>query len=217
MTSTCCEPSAGEHLRTLRVPGGGISGISWEGNGLRLALSVDSYVYFANVRPDYKWGYFCNTLVYAFNRPDRSEHCVMFWDTKNNDKYPKCVRSWVLMAWQGWTLATYHWQFFLFRLGTTPFYYPTRNGFARQGENYSCRGCGRRPPPGGLGAGAPGKEFEKCPPRLQIYSTIARIFSIRNVPKLPIRRKPCACYSWSQAARATVHLTKTADCGMLTG
>lgn len=43
---------------------------------------VDSFVYFANVRPDYKWGYFCNTMVYAFNRPDRTEHCVMFWDTK---------------------------------------------------------------------------------------------------------------------------------------
>mmetsp|Transcript_8336 Transcript_8336/g.17822 ORF Transcript_8336/g.17822 Transcript_8336/m.17822 type:complete len:1276 (-) Transcript_8336:992-4819(-) len=83
----------GEHLRTLRVPGNGISGISWEGNGLRLALAVDSFVYFANVRPDYRWGYFCNTLVYAFNRPDRSEHCVMFWDTKNNDKYPKYVRK----------------------------------------------------------------------------------------------------------------------------
>ena len=75
----------GEHLRTLRVPGGsggGVNGISWEGNGLRLALAVDSFVYFANVRPDYKWGFFCNTLVYAFNRPDRAEHCVMFWDTK---------------------------------------------------------------------------------------------------------------------------------------
>jgi WD repeat-containing protein 35 len=72
----------GEHLRTLRVPGNGITGLSWEGNGLRLALAVDSFVYFANVRPDYKWGFFCNTLVYAFNRPDRAEHCVMFWDTK---------------------------------------------------------------------------------------------------------------------------------------
>eukprot|EP00798_Chlamydomonas_sp_ICE-L_P009063 gene9063-16189_t len=79
----------GEHLRTLRVPGSGITGITWEGNGLRLALAVDSAVYFANVRPDYKWGFFCNTLVYAFSRPDRTEHCVMFWDTKNNDKYPK--------------------------------------------------------------------------------------------------------------------------------
>ena len=87
-TLTCqwCCGCVGEHLRTLRVPGSGISGLSWEGSGLRLALAVDSYVYFANVRPDYKWGYFCNTLVYAFNRPDRAEHCVMFWDTKNNDK-----------------------------------------------------------------------------------------------------------------------------------
>lgn len=46
-----CGTLTGEHLRTLRVPGGGISGISWEGNGLRLALAVDSYVYFANVGP----------------------------------------------------------------------------------------------------------------------------------------------------------------------
>ncbi|GAX81565.1 hypothetical protein CEUSTIGMA_g8993.t1 [Chlamydomonas eustigma] len=84
---------SGEHLRTLRVPGNGISGLSWEGNGLRLALAVESFIYFTNVRPDYKWGFFCNTLVYAFNRPDRTEHCVMFWDTKNNDKYPKYVRK----------------------------------------------------------------------------------------------------------------------------
>lgn len=83
----------GEHLRTLRVPGSGISGLGWEGNGLRLALAVESFIYFTNVRPDYKWGYFCNTLAYAFTRPDRTEHCVMFWDTKNNDKYPKYVRK----------------------------------------------------------------------------------------------------------------------------
>ena len=48
----------GQHLRTLRVPGSTISALSWEGGGLRVALAVDSYVYFANVRPDYKWGYF---------------------------------------------------------------------------------------------------------------------------------------------------------------
>ncbi len=71
----------GEHLRTLRVPGGVISALSWEGDGLRLALAVESAVFFANVRPDHKWGFFANTLVYAFTRPDRPEHCVMFWDT----------------------------------------------------------------------------------------------------------------------------------------
>ena len=34
-------------------------------------------------------------------RPDRSEHCVMFWDTKNNDKYPKYVRKLVAIQAYG--------------------------------------------------------------------------------------------------------------------
>eukprot|EP00232_Nephroselmis_pyriformis_P019088 CAMPEP_0182899530 /NCGR_PEP_ID=MMETSP0034_2-20130328/28121_1 /TAXON_ID=156128 /ORGANISM="Nephroselmis pyriformis, Strain CCMP717" /LENGTH=1198 /DNA_ID=CAMNT_0025033565 /DNA_START=181 /DNA_END=3774 /DNA_ORIENTATION=- len=82
----------GQHLRTLRVPGSGINALSWEGGGLRISLAVDSYIYFANVRPDHKWGYFENTLVYAFNKPERSEHCVMFWDTATNDRYAKYVK-----------------------------------------------------------------------------------------------------------------------------
>ena len=32
-----------------------------------------------------QWGYFSNTVVYAFNKPDRLEHCVVFWDTKNGE------------------------------------------------------------------------------------------------------------------------------------
>ena len=44
-----------------------------QGGGLRIALAVDSYIYFANIRPDYKWGYFAGTLVYAFNKLDRAE------------------------------------------------------------------------------------------------------------------------------------------------
>ena len=46
----------GQHLRSLRVPGSSISGLSWEGGGLRIALAVDSFIYFANIRPDYHWG-----------------------------------------------------------------------------------------------------------------------------------------------------------------
>jgi WD repeat-containing protein 35 len=45
----------GKHLRTLKVMGSGISSLSWEGGSLRLALAVDSFIYFANIRPDYKW------------------------------------------------------------------------------------------------------------------------------------------------------------------
>lgn len=83
----------GKHLRTLKVPGGGVTSLSWEGGGLRLALAVDSYIYFANLRPDYEWGYFANTLVYAFSKPDRAENCVAFWDTVSDERHIKYVKQ----------------------------------------------------------------------------------------------------------------------------
>ncbi|XP_077990221.1 WD repeat-containing protein 35-like isoform X1 [Glandiceps talaboti] len=83
----------GEHLRTLKVPGKQMLSCSWEGGGLRIALAVDSFIYFANIRPDYKWGYCANTVVYAFTKPDRPEHCVVFWDAKNNERYVKYVKN----------------------------------------------------------------------------------------------------------------------------
>lgn len=82
----------GEHLRTLRVPGSCISGIAWEGSGLRLALGVDSYVFFTSIRQNYLWAYFADTLVYAFSKPERQEHCVMFWGTRSNERYAKYVK-----------------------------------------------------------------------------------------------------------------------------
>ncbi|XP_075001097.1 WD repeat-containing protein 35 isoform X5 [Calonectris borealis] len=91
----------GEHLRTLKVPGKQISALSWEGSGLKIALAVDSYIYFANIRPDYKWGYCSNTVVYAYTRPDRPEYCVVFWDTKNNEKYVKYVKSLISITTYG--------------------------------------------------------------------------------------------------------------------
>ncbi|KAG8124302.1 hypothetical protein E2320_019640 [Naja naja] len=83
----------GEHLRTLKIPGKQVSALSWEGGGLKIALAVDQCIYFANIRPDYKWGYCTNTVVYAYTRPDRPEYCVVFWDIKNNEKYLKFVKS----------------------------------------------------------------------------------------------------------------------------
>ncbi|XP_062851768.1 WD repeat-containing protein 35 [Trichomycterus rosablanca] len=82
----------GEHLRTLKVPGKQMTAVSWEGGGLRIGLAVDSFIYFANIRPDYKWGYCLNTVVYAYTRPDRLEYSVVFWDTKNNEKFVKYVK-----------------------------------------------------------------------------------------------------------------------------
>lgn len=82
----------GQHLRTLRVPGTNLRSISWEGNGLRLALAVDSHIFFANIRPDYLWGYFSRTLVYAVLKPERNEHAVVFWDTQSDEKYTKYIK-----------------------------------------------------------------------------------------------------------------------------
>jgi len=83
---------SGQHLRTLRVPGLNLRSISWEGNGLRLALAVDSHIFFANIRPDYLWGYFSHTLVYAVLKKERSEHVVVFWDTQSDEKYTKYIK-----------------------------------------------------------------------------------------------------------------------------
>ena len=74
-----------QHMRTLKVPGKKLTAVSWEGGGLRIALAVDSFIYFANIRPDYKWGYCANTVVYAFIKPERLEHCVVFWETNSSE------------------------------------------------------------------------------------------------------------------------------------
>ncbi|KAL0027242.1 hypothetical protein WJX77_006308 [Trebouxia sp. C0004] len=83
---------SGQHLRTLRVPGTGIKALAWEKGGLRIALAVDSFVYFANVQPNYHWAYFAGTVVYAFSKPDRAEACVVFWDVQTHETYAKYVR-----------------------------------------------------------------------------------------------------------------------------
>ncbi|XP_076333007.1 intraflagellar transport protein Oseg4 isoform X2 [Tachypleus tridentatus] len=88
----------GKHLHSLRVPGKEITACAWEGGGLRIALAVDSFIFFANIRPDYKWCYFSNTIAYAFNQSDRTESTVVFWNTHNNEKYVKYVKHLLTMA-----------------------------------------------------------------------------------------------------------------------
>ncbi|KAF6028976.1 WDR35 [Bugula neritina] len=83
----------GEHLRTLKVPGKQLTSCAWEGGSLRIALAVDAFIYFANIRPDYKWGYFSNTVVYSFTKPDRSETTILFWDIKNDEKVMKYAKN----------------------------------------------------------------------------------------------------------------------------
>ncbi|KAJ3193848.1 WD repeat-containing protein 35 [Irineochytrium annulatum] len=84
----------GQYLRSLKVPGKKINSLSWEHGGLRIALAVDSFIYFANIRPDYKWGFFADdVIVYGFHRLDRPETTLVFWNTKTNEKYTKLLNK----------------------------------------------------------------------------------------------------------------------------
>ncbi|KAK2578200.1 hypothetical protein KPH14_011656 [Odynerus spinipes] len=71
----------GEHIRTLKIPGREVTACAWEGGSLRVALSVDSHIYFANIRPDYKWTYFSNTVVFTNEKISKDGICITFWNT----------------------------------------------------------------------------------------------------------------------------------------
>lgn len=88
----------GQLLYTLRVPGRNLYALSWEGTGLRVAMAVGPHIYFANIRRDYKWGYFCDTVVYSFKKPDRAEDCIIFWNTSTGERNAKSVRHLIAIS-----------------------------------------------------------------------------------------------------------------------
>ena len=48
------------------------------------------YIYFANIRPDYQWGYFAgDVVVAAYAPPERSGTAIVFWDLRTNEKVRK--------------------------------------------------------------------------------------------------------------------------------
>uniref|UniRef100_A0A8D8YR04 WD repeat-containing protein 35 n=1 Tax=Cacopsylla melanoneura TaxID=428564 RepID=A0A8D8YR04_9HEMI len=70
--------SKGEHIRSLKLPGTELSSCAWGPGSLRICLSIDSFIYFANIRPYYLWTYFAQTMVFSSNQG------LLFWDTNNN-------------------------------------------------------------------------------------------------------------------------------------
>uniref|UniRef100_A0A915PI34 WD repeat-containing protein 35 n=1 Tax=Setaria digitata TaxID=48799 RepID=A0A915PI34_9BILA len=99
----------GKPLRNLQIPGQAIADISWEGDGLRLCAAVDSHLFFANIRPDYKaiiwsgkkWAYCGQTVIYSYERLESKEHCVVFFETKLEEAYLKYVKPIVAIAAYG--------------------------------------------------------------------------------------------------------------------
>lgn len=98
----------GKLLRTLRLPGYPES-LCWESGDLRLALAIDSFVYFANVKPHYLFAHFASTLVYTFHIAASGGHPgddrnnskkfgtntggqgIMFWDLHSNNHYVRTI------------------------------------------------------------------------------------------------------------------------------
>ncbi|KAJ8668012.1 hypothetical protein QAD02_009675 [Eretmocerus hayati] len=97
----CFYSSCGELLRTLKIPGREVSCCSWEGGSLRISLSVDSNIYFANIRPKYKWAYFGNTVVFTDERVGKDGVCITFWNTVTNARYFKYVHCLMNIAAYG--------------------------------------------------------------------------------------------------------------------
>ena len=114
----------GQHLCTLKVPGGGgIQALSWEGGGsLRVALAVDTVIYFANIRPaateaaelakerveDHKWGYF-GDAARAHRRTDALDVAVthllhLSVNSGDRPKQPGFGRArgwlWLVSSWR---------------------------------------------------------------------------------------------------------------------
>ncbi|XKL59501.1 hypothetical protein PGB90_000517 [Kerria lacca] len=83
----------GEHIRTLKLPGSSVADCSWEGHSMKIAMAIDSSLYFANIHANYKWCYFSNTVVFSSKNNKQSETVVTFWDLKNNESYQKTVKS----------------------------------------------------------------------------------------------------------------------------
>ncbi|XP_065368949.1 WD repeat-containing protein 35 [Calliphora vicina] len=91
----------GHLYRTLKVPGNQITSISWEGKSLRIAMAVDSFIYFANIRPDYRWCYFEKTVVFLSDKSNGKSNnlsVITFWNTSSNQSFLKEVEHCLAMA-----------------------------------------------------------------------------------------------------------------------
>jgi WD repeat-containing protein 35 len=57
-------------------------------------MSVDTNLYFANIKLEYKWGFINNqVLVFAYQKLDRVEFSVIFWNIANDKKHIKFLRN----------------------------------------------------------------------------------------------------------------------------
>ena len=83
--------SNGDLIRVLKSPEPIIC-FSWSANGTKIALETQNTIYFGLVKPNYKWCYFLDTLVYSY-LSEQEHHTLIFWDTKKNKFNYKYVKN----------------------------------------------------------------------------------------------------------------------------
>ncbi|XP_017844567.1 WD repeat-containing protein 35 isoform X1 [Drosophila busckii] len=104
----CFYSPFGQLYRTLKVPGSDITSLSWEGKSLRIAMAVDSFIYFANIRPDYTWCYFEKSVVFLNSSSGNTSNTsssvsspmnvITFWNTVTNQSFLKEVEPTLCLA-----------------------------------------------------------------------------------------------------------------------
>lgn len=161
----------GRFLRSIRIPGDSLTSMTWEGSGLRLAVAVDSHIFFANIRPAYTWAYLLNTVVYTYHRSsDRRESAVVFWDQTTGETHTKFVQNLKQLATAGDYCVIV----------------VADKDMAGRGGNSSSASSG----PGGHGLSPGGGEVY----RIQLRNAIGAIIDTRVVPFLPKRVAMSACH-----------------------
>ncbi|PIO73483.1 hypothetical protein TELCIR_04541 [Teladorsagia circumcincta] len=82
-----------QKLTSLQMHCSSLTGCSWDPTGVKLALSSENLLWFANVRPRYKWGYCGHTIVYSYEKAERGDYRVVFYESKLDESYSKPVRQ----------------------------------------------------------------------------------------------------------------------------
>ncbi|PAV64134.1 hypothetical protein WR25_05628 isoform C [Diploscapter pachys] len=86
--------SFGKKLTSLRIPSTrSLTAVGWDPNGLRVFCASECNVLFGSIRPQYKWGYCGNTVVYCYERQHSDEFWVVFYDAKLDEAYTKSVSN----------------------------------------------------------------------------------------------------------------------------
>ncbi|CAD5234713.1 unnamed protein product [Bursaphelenchus xylophilus] len=89
----------GAKIQTMKLSAGKLSGITWEGSGLRLGIIMDSNLYLAIVKPAYKWAFCGKTLVYTYKNMDVGDEMIMFYESKMDDTFKRQTADvWQLQA-----------------------------------------------------------------------------------------------------------------------